>query len=590
MVFGHYKCLYDTIAIWTFIYDVKKNRAQNELVTTIINQVQAPMRNSFAYYLGDKEALKRLQDGKNHLNALSLELTKTDFFSQEMVTSIANILNQMNDLTYGEKGVIAAMEKHGRYTTGQYSKMLEYMHKVESVIKLRAESAEGEEKKKFSEIQILYSNTRKLEKDTIIYLNAWFNKDNATYIDGFDKTIVKLKTEFSNNIAFGEKEKTFALENLDAYIEEFKKIVELQKIAQNDIKSMEKLSTELDRIIIALEEEMQISAKKQAIFILVLMLIGVTMVFIISFTLIKGISHRINGLNSFMKDLSEGGGNLTHRLDETGKDEFVQTGKLFNLFMIHLQEMMKTIKNTGEELGNVAMKISQDSQEISHATIKQSDDTSGVSAAMEETTASIISMSDNIETVRKQANDTLSTVESGTKAQQTASDSIHLFISQAKQIETMAETIKAIAFQTNILALNAAVEAARAGDHGRGFAVVAAEVRTLAQRSNESAVEIGKVIQGIEDSIQMVDTSSGEVTKILNRVFTNIRETTRSVNDITNAITEQKQASQSISANIEAIAGSTDKTAQIVNQTNEDTGSLKNLSQKLISMVSQFKT
>jgi len=81
-------------------------------------------------------------------------------------------------------------------------------------------------------------------------------------------------------------------------------------------------------------------------------------------------------------------------------------------------------------------------------------------------------------------------------------------LGQVGAIGRIAQTIKEIAYQTNLLALNAAIEAARAGEHGRGFAVVADEVRSLSKRVQEATEEVQGNITAIEGSAKSIEASS----------------------------------------------------------------------------------
>jgi methyl-accepting chemotaxis protein len=125
-----------------------------------------------------------------------------------------------------------------------------------------------------------------------------------------------------------------------------------------------------------------------------------------------------------------------------------------------------------------------------------------------------------------------------TKASKEAGDggqAVTQTVSAMKQIAAKISIVDDIAYQTNLLALNAAIEAARAGDHGKGFAVVAAEVRKLAERSQEAAKEIGDLAAS---SVSTAERAG----KLLDEIVPSIQKTSELVQEIAAASSEQSQS------------------------------------------------
>ncbi len=143
----------------------------------------------------------------------------------------------------------------------------------------------------------------------------------------------------------------------------------------------------------------------------------------------------------------------------------------------------------------------------------------------------------------------------------------------SKKIIKINKAIDDIAFQTNILALNAAVEAARAGDVGRGFAVVAEQVKSLAQKSADSAKETSDLIDMINQDIESgagktdivvtsfndVVTRAEKVNILLDEITRASKEQAKGSNQVTKAISQVNSVVQQLAASSEETASSSEE-------------------------------
>jgi len=331
----------------------------------------------------------------------------------------------------------------------------------------------------------------------------------------------------------------------------------------------------------------QVAAMRLRIIIisLVLFFIGVIIVAMLSRT----ITAPINQTVAMLKDLSEGEGDLTKRLEDTSGDEIGDMARYFNQFIEKLQRVITDIVFSAQNLSQSAEQIASGNQDLSRRTIEQASSLEEIAATIGQTTSAIIQNNNNsLEASRISGESSKVAIRGGGLVGE-AVLSINEVNSSAKKIGEITGVINEIAFQTNLLALNAAVEAARAGEQGRGFAVVAGEVRNLAQRSGSAAKEISNLIT---DTVVKVENGTEKTYKSgesLKEIIESVKNVAKVISEIEESSNEQKQSMEEIASAISALDSLTQHNAALVEETSGASAEMLNQTHNLISLVSRFR-
>ena len=336
----------------------------------------------------------------------------------------------------------------------------------------------------------------------------------------------------------------------------------------------------------ALDAEMRELTNSKTIHMLLIAGVIFLIIIALNIVIVFGITSGLKQLLLSLRDVTEGDGDLTKRIDIGSKDELGELATLFNTFLAKLQSIIKQIaessasvrtrstdlsdiskellanaEDTSQRSTNVASsseEMSANLNNVAAAMEQSSTNTNMVAAAAEEMSATINEIAENAERGRTVSGEA---VEQATSA----SGKMTELGEAADKIGKVTETITEISEQTNLLALNATIEAARAGEAGKGFAVVANEIKELAKQTAEATLDIKTLIDDVQgttkttrEEITQISSIIGGVNNIVATIATAVEEQTAATREIANNISQASEGIQEVNENVNqcsAVAG-----------------------------------